>query len=57
MKTIVYKNGIKQGISQETANKLKHQILKGCNNFQIFEDENENLNFMINVSEIVAILS
>ena len=56
MKTIHYKNGLKQVITQEIANKLMEQIAKGSPTFQIFLFDDKNLNTIINVNEIVCII-
>lgn len=54
-KTIVFKSGIKLKISDFIAQTLSDQIIAGCKTFQVFTDEKNKLNLIINVSEIAFI--
>lgn len=53
-KTVTFKSGRIIEVSQANANHLKTNILKGCNNMQIFSTK-EDLDFMVNLSEVESI--
>lgn len=55
MKTVHFKNGSTIEITQKVANILMQNITKGCGNFQCFSDENNQVDFIINLSEVVKI--
>jgi len=55
MKTIYYVSGITQQVTNEVAETIKQQTIKGCGNFQSFSDENDKLLFVINISNICYI--
>lgn len=55
MKTIYFKNGSTTKVSLEIIKVLSQKISEGCQNFQIFIDENDNPFLFVNVSEIVFI--
>jgi len=54
---IHFKNGKTKKISQEIADVLKENIIKGCADFQMFSDINDNnkVILIIKLSEIVFI--
>lgn len=54
--TIKFRNKTELDITQEVANILKKRILEGCNNWQIFCDDNNEPFLFINISEIDAIV-
>jgi len=53
--TIHFKNGTIKVITQDVAEILKENIIKGCKDFQIFTDENNIVILFIKLSEIVYI--
>jgi hypothetical protein len=54
--TIKFRNETELDITQGVANILMQRILEGCNNWQIFSDENDEPFLFINISEINAIV-
>ncbi len=52
MKTIYFKNGKTQEVSQKIVDVISQRILEGCNNFQTFSDENNECFLIVNMSEI-----
>ena len=54
--TIKFRNKTELDITQEVSNILKQRILEGCNEWQIFSDENDEPFLFINISEINAIV-
>ncbi len=56
-KRITFKNGNVLQISQDTANKLQGHILgkSGAKKFQIFGDKSGNMDYMINIEEVLHI--
>ena len=52
---ITFKSGNKVKITQQTANIIHDQIVKGCSKFQCFSDENNNSILIINLDEIECI--
>lgn len=55
MKQIVFKNGHTFNVTQKVGNILKDQIMKGCNKYQVFTKDNDELDFMVNVDDISLI--
>ena len=52
MKTIYFKNGKTQEVSQKIVDVINQRILEGCKNFQTFSDENNECFLIVNMSEI-----
>ena len=55
MKTIYFIDGTKKEVSNEVAEKLSKNTIKGCGKFQSFFDHNNNLLFIINLDHIIHI--
>ena len=55
MKKIHFKNGGAVEISSEIAKTLQENIIKGCNDWQIFSDENDNPILFVKLSEVTYI--
>lgn len=53
---IIFNNGIEQVISQQIAQHLNDNILKGCKDWQCFQDDN-GVYFMVRLSEVACIVS
>jgi hypothetical protein len=51
MKKIIFRNGRELEISQGDANTLTNQIVKGCDKFQCFSDD-DNLVYLINLEDV-----
>ena len=52
---IHFKNGTIKVITQDVAEILKKNIINGCQDFQIFTDENNIVILFIKLSEVVFI--
>jgi hypothetical protein len=55
MMTIYFKNGKTKKVLKQIGEALESQIIKGCNKFQTFRDENGKLLLIVNLDEIVYI--
>lgn len=52
MRTIYFKNGKTQEVSQKILDVIKQRMLEGCKNFQTFTDENNECFLIVNMTEI-----
>ena len=55
MKQIVFKNGYTFDITKEAANTLKNEIIRGRSKNQVLVRGNNELDFMINIDEVILI--
>lgn len=55
MRTIHFKNGDKKEITQEIAQHINNKMMNGCENFQCFSDEKDQVFLIINLLEVTYI--
>tara|TARA_R110000822_G_scaffold293896_1_gene415932 strand:+ start:22 stop:195 length:174 start_codon:yes stop_codon:yes gene_type:complete len=52
MKKIILNNGAIVTVSLRVANTIRDRIIEGCNDFQCFTDENNDVSIIINLKDV-----